>query len=762
MIFSSKHAPAKLSLVGGKALGLLRLSKLKDFESEEFLIVSTLAFFHWKKMGTIPNSVSLRLKELGSKDQLWAVRSSAVNEDSSHSSMAGVFKTLLNVKSTQLESALVEIFQSAKSQEANSTAQSTPAMAVVIQRMIPATLAGICFSRNPTGNSTTIRMEWCAGLGLGAVDGSAPLNSSIFSRDQTRLLEESKQFSDPELSLSQQREVANRTLRLEKIWGCPVDIEWALYENKIYVLQVRPITQNFPKLAHLTDENLVESYPGLTQPLSCDLAKRMYAKVFQDCAAYLGASEHLKEKLKSAHENMIQEVSSHLYYSLENYQKALSPLPMGRHLFIQWKKLVDFHTSTNSTIEESTISTGFFQKCKFFYRLLRLKIFHSSEMNSFFRKADQHLAELESELLQLRGQDALAIFDRISQAWNNPPDLSLAVLNDFFLLGRQSLLSTGAQLESLAPPIHLKSIEKKFTSKGLRPLFASVPKHTSKTEDLLEHFRGSGHSSLVEELEEFLRLYGDRCLCDLKLESRPPRIDAQVFLQLLCASLDSQEIAPRDTHNSPDAIAFRENCRLIRSRYYGWFRRAFLLWAESLPLSGEIGDVFWLRFSDLEKWREGKLNIFDLSGKIESAKEVQRKRATLDFPPLICVEEGQWEIPTASIEKDNASLGGVLVSGSGMEGVVRKTDDPSQLSPLEDLSGTILVTKTTDPAWVYCLGRIGGMISERGGALSHLAIMAREMKTPMLVQAKESWASLKDGDRIKIQLDGKIQIFPKD
>ena len=70
-----------------------------------------------------------------------------------------------------------------------------------------------------------------------------------------------------------------------------------------------------------------------------------------------------------------------------------------------------------------------------------------------------------------------------------------------------------------------------------------------------------------------------------------------------------------------------------------------------------------------------------------------------------------------------------------------------------DTARKILVTRSTDPGWVFMLSTAKGIISERGSLLSHTAIISRELKIPSVVGVENATKLLKTGD--KITLNGK-------
>jgi len=63
---------------------------------------------------------------------------------------------------------------------------------------------------------------------------------------------------------------------------------------------------------------------------------------------------------------------------------------------------------------------------------------------------------------------------------------------------------------------------------------------------------------------------------------------------------------------------------------------------------------------------------------------------------------------------------------------------------------TILVTRSTDPAWIFLMSQCGGLVSERGSVLSHTAIIGRELKKPTVVAIPQVTTILKTGDWISL------------
>lgn len=775
MVYSGATAPHDARIIGGKALGLARLTKALDDAGAvpRFHVVTTAAHAEWRRTGKLPAAVEELAARLANEQERWAVRSSAAHEDGAASSAAGLFKTVLDVAPENICAAIAEVFASSENENARAISREPVSMAVVIQALVPAELAGICFTRNPVGNSALFRLEWCAGFGTGAVEGSARINGRLITRDRKSAIDETLEAPEAPLAPELQEKLLVEAAKLERAFGHPLDIEWAITAGRIYFLQARPITRAFAPLLWLADDNLVESYPGFTRPLTCDFAIRMYARVFQDCARALGAAPLLRAELKPIHERMVVEVEGHLYYNLESYGTALLPLPFGAGLFRRWKKLVDLTSDVEFPVPPR-FSSSLLQKTKIAFRVLAFYFRQNTRMRHFLRDSESKLSRLEKNLSALAGGTLEAIFDRIDAEWRQPPDLALGILNDFFLLGHQASAgsSIGGAIDSLGPSHALNQLLGRFDSDELKNFLAGLSPELRHTDELLKALTASKFASFGAALADFLRDYGDRCYGDLKLEQPTYRQDARMLLGLLgtarvsTASARAAEPAATTPHARQSlaqrSLAYREACRLLRSRFYGWFRRAFLLLGERLFSRENAADIFWLRFAELERWRAGTLAGEELRALVEERKRAAPTGDTIEYPSLLAVDRERPRLPPAAITRDSGILRGLLVSGVGMEGVVLKIQDPAHMPANLELAGRLIVTRTTDPAWVYWLAQVGGLLAERGGSLSHLAIIAREIKKPLLVQVQGAWERLNDGDFVRVDAEGVIHVTPRD
>ena len=202
----------------------------------------------------------------------WVARSSSTAEDGHGHAFPGLFTTVLDLPDVgSLMRAIEKIELGTHSEVVLAYARElgvdpqTVRMAILVQSLVPATAAGVAFSRDPVSEEENVVVESNYGLGETVVDGSVTpdsftVNSDGELIDRTRGTKRHKvvattlgarvrrvdtsdlERSDLSLGDEDALAVARVTRKLEADLGYPVDVEWAFSGDRLYVLQARPIT----------------------------------------------------------------------------------------------------------------------------------------------------------------------------------------------------------------------------------------------------------------------------------------------------------------------------------------------------------------------------------------------------------------------------------------------------------------------------------------------------------------------------------------
>jgi phosphoenolpyruvate synthase/pyruvate phosphate dikinase len=265
-------------LVGPKAAHLSTLAA--DYQVPPGFCLTADAYRRTGPSGRMSSALQADVEEAyvqlsvrsGAPEPRVAVRSSAVDEDGPLASFAGQHETLLNIVGFDaLIEAIEHSWQSARTEQAlayrrkHGLAVDDIGLAVLVQSLIVADVAGVMFSANPVNgrrDELVVSASW--GLGESIVGGTVTPDSWVLREPTFEVIDErlgDKQVMtviteggtrevdvprfmrhQPSLTIEQVKDVARLGRRLQVEKGWPVDIEFAWADGQLYLLQCRPIT----------------------------------------------------------------------------------------------------------------------------------------------------------------------------------------------------------------------------------------------------------------------------------------------------------------------------------------------------------------------------------------------------------------------------------------------------------------------------------------------------------------------------------------
>ena len=249
-------------IVGRKFAALARAAR-EGFDVPEAVAIGTKAHAHFLATESRPDGLREAVVHAALRldiSQGLSIRSSATLEDLTGQSFAGQYRTFLEVNSErELLQRIEECWDSARSETVRSYLQAlnvqgtnteTPLLAVIIQRMVNASVAGVAFSRDPLRPERDESViEAVKGHAEGLVSGQRSPCRVRVGRDG-RVSVENRSTSYLRLSRKTPwRDIAGLIRRLENSYGGQaLDVEWAVDHRKtLWLLQVRPITTLAPE-----------------------------------------------------------------------------------------------------------------------------------------------------------------------------------------------------------------------------------------------------------------------------------------------------------------------------------------------------------------------------------------------------------------------------------------------------------------------------------------------------------------------------------
>ncbi|MGI6546613.1 MAG: PEP/pyruvate-binding domain-containing protein [Fastidiosipilaceae bacterium] len=741
---------------------------------------------------------------------LVAVRSSASDEDRFRSSMAGLYRSKLNVSVDMLgptfswcleaqdSPALISYRQRRHRERPNGSSRTVEQseesvqLDLIVQAMVTDLAhAAILFTANPDGLLNERVLVVGEGHGDKLVSDQIP--SISYYRHAT---EDKGYLQNPGrldlLPSEVLRAIWTLADRLEAVFGPALDLELAIdKDQRIWLLQMRPLSNMDAEAVTkprtiLDNSNIVESYPGLTLPLSTDFYHRAYEAVFSGLIRRLhpGPKAKQAEQLARITGSMVYSWNGRAYYQLQNWLKLLRQLPFSDRLIPIWREMMGVQEITppdQKSLISRTAKLG----------MVRRLLISFKRVERHYQTLTEDVATIETEFRRLESEAFVpelyeTFFTRLGDTVLKHWDITL--INDLQAmiaskrLQKQAagqgmtdpneLLAGISALASMKPVLSIQAIHKKLNDDEL-----DLTRRAARDESLARSILAGRHpalqdqraKSLTEAMCEHIRLYGDRGIEELKLESKTQRSDARLFFAALSAA-ESMNL-PETSSAQPErprrqalaAIMRREESRLLRTRVYGMARQVFSRLGITLCEQDRLddkADVFYLLIDEVFRAFRDET---DLRLIVHERKLAYAAYQNLPAYSRLCFLDQPFSKQTAqykALAETNTLQNkwwGTPCSAGIVRAEVTVIDDAAGAT---DIKGRILVTKNTDPGWVYLLIQAAGVIAERGSILSHTAIISRELGLPSIVGVDGISTALKTGDLIEMDgSSGKLQML---
>jgi pyruvate,water dikinase len=379
-------------------------------------------------------------------------------------------------------------------------------------------------------------------------------------------------------------------------------------------------------------------------------------------------------------------------------------------------------------------------------------------LNGHFEKVEAEYRAEYSEDLSIK--DTLKLFDKI--AGQLFPHWDITLINDMYTFLNVGILKK--RLGNKANQV-ISNVSNLESMKPIRELVI-----LAHDKDLLSE------KGYQKACADYILRYGDRSLEELKLESATFRTNPELLeANIEAYRSDMEKLEATYTHLKKDktnaslprglllkgnvkrcaeGIRNREKSRLNRARIFGMVREMMLHIGTILCKEHKIDaveDIFYLTIDEVKALPKGEQ---DLKSIITERKKQYELFAHLPAYTRLIFAEHEFDKNHDSVnsfiqERDSRKLHGTPCSSGKVSGEALIIE-PAKIE--YDTRDKILVTRSTDPGWVFMLARSKGVISERGSLLSHTAIISRELNIPSVVGVHDATKIIKNGDHIT--LDG--------
>ena len=281
-------------------------------------------------------------------------------------------------------------------------------------------------------------------------------------------------------------------------------------------------------------------------------------------------------------------------------------------------------------------------------------------------------------------------------------------------------------------------------------------------------------SSLMPVLASFVELEGPSPREHLETQQERRKTTTETILKELKKKwLHSLLPYPRKSHvaswllrRTQRSVACRERARLKQALLYSRLRRIALAIGEHLTKDRYLtrnDDIFFLTHREVEDLLCGASMLPGSTDKLTDLRRAELEELGKFQPPdRLELPAGKYWQPIDSSDNNNQRGGqwneGMGVSGGKIVGRAVVLTSPDQFAKVS--KGDILVTRQTDPGWGPILFLVRGLVMERGGMLSHGAILAREYGIPTVVGIDDATQRINTGDTIEIDGDrGRVDVL---
>jgi len=568
------------------------------------------------------------------------------------------------------------------------------------------------------------------------------------------------------------------------------------------------------------NSNIVESYAGVTTPLTYSFARYVYEEVYYEFCTVLRVPKDRVQKNRLSFKTMLGLVDGHIYYNLMSWYRILALLPGFKFN----REFMEQMMGVKEGLPESIV-TELMQESKFsrysdalslgstLYGLITQQRKINTTIKNFYSRLNTALIP-NSELKNKNIDELVAHYrnleDQLLKQWDAPLINDFLAMIYFGVLGKlckkwlgadeylqNDLLIGDGEIISAKPAKLIVKMADKVRMMGEGAIDILMNKDIDFINEWLPN-----QAHLQNDIEAYLEEFQDRTLDELKLESFTLFDDATPLYRAIASMAmrknsyhDKSDVNQRDVafakvqehlkedkiklkvmnyviHQARERVTNRENLRFERTRLFGHIRRIFLEIGTQLVSINKLAnarDIFYLEVNEILSFVEGTSTCTHLSDlallKKREFKNYHDKENRGDTPHDRFHTNGPVyynnSFKTAIISKNSSDseLSGFGCCPGIVKGKVRVIHNP-QDTKIEE--GEILVALQTDPGWIMLFPASSAILVQRGSMLSHSAIVAREMGIPAIVSIDNLLDKLQTGDVVEMNgATGEITIVKK-
>jgi phosphohistidine swiveling domain-containing protein len=558
-----------------------------------------------------------------------------------------------------------------------------------------------------------------------------------------------------------------------------------------------------------SNTNVNENFPEAISPLLYSIARQSYYHYFKNLSRLFQVSEESVRALEGSFTNVIGVFGGKMFYNKSSIHAILSASPFSEALIQSFDNFVGYAEGAKASKIPSTNK----EKFAFVRNVLKQNKAPPANVVEFERIVSNYMSDVQGAITHSDIRNLFHGFIEIRMhSWYRASLADFFAMAFHGLLGKlcvkyyvdggvgiqNKLIQAIPNLISSRPVIDMhelvRSIRKndivytKFQEGNALEFWIWLNSEFAESavckgiHDYLNNwgFRCSGELMLtfknyIEEPERFIALL-------MQYEKLPDQNPEEVmhtkYLEALQTKRDFKKYIFKKNKfnflksilhtwqlnflvkNACRGISSRERVRLKQAQLYFGFKLALNKVEQSFLQRNILkseSEIFFLNYTEIAEHLDASQMASAASIEIlKSRKQAFEVESKLIYPDDFYTTFGKYcspdQVTRKEVSTDSSSdLKGLCACGGVLTGRVKVLETVMEADKLE--KGDILVTRQTDPGWVSVFPLISGLIVERGGMLSHGAIVSREFGIPAIVGVELATQKLKDGDLITLNAD---------
>ena len=737
-----------------------------------------------------------------------AVRSSGTREDLEGASFAGQYETFLNIHGLAAVEAAVKkcwasLWEARVLTYALERGGGTDGlqMAVVVQTLVAADVAGVLFTINPlTGAENQVLIEAVFGLGESLVSGKVDADRYVIDIHSGALLHE--ELNEKRLKIAaaadgtvesplelaaatartldeaQLRELAHTGAAIQELYGRPMDVEWTLRGGELAVVQARPVTQiSFSAdIGEWTTADFRDG--GVSSAVCSPFMFSLYEVAFNNSLPrYLKMLRLIPRDFDSSWCRMF---FARPYWSMGYVKRALAKIPGYDEDSFEADLGIDpdpSHPGKKTPVSVrgviGALPTLFALKHGFKHRLAQNREF----VRTFSEQKQPY--DLDCAALQaLERGNFVHTFERAITSFYlhvetsyfttiyNTTNAKLELKPAF----DKARAACGGDLDELKLVCGLTNLSHIRPLKDLHRTLRRLHRDGKAVDDqtvreFATRWRHNGRKVLDIRVPRwsddlpFVRSVLERALADFREESDPLRHEKSQLAEYEAERARAERALrwqPLARHSFLSKLQlvrrfawWREEMRDYSSYAYYVVRKWGVEAGRRLADEGVFDapdDVWYLKFQEVTQLLNGQLSRAQARQLVGKGRWLVSSFRNFDNPNEIGArydyDDREESTPTGNTLQGTGCSSGRVTARAR---VVRALDEMDSVE-----RGDILITHFTDPGWTPLFARIAGVVTETGGVLSHAAVISREYGIPAVLAVKGATRAIADGAMITI------------